>query len=71
MVCVPAPAVTGLKTPELTPGPEYVPPDGAPPDKVREPASIHIPENEPNVTDGNALTVMVEVAVEVQLLPSV
>ena len=33
IVCVPTPASAGVKTPvnELTPGPEYVPPNGIPP----------------------------------------
>jgi hypothetical protein len=41
MLCVPAPAVEGLNTPPLTPGPLYVPPVGAPPVNVNDDALAH------------------------------
>ena len=52
MVCTPNPATAGLNTPFVTPGPEYDPPAGKPPVKVRGDAEGLIGANESNVTTG-------------------
>ncbi len=59
MVCVPLPAVAGLKVPAVTPGPEYVPPEGDPPVSVIAVALSHIALNAASVTVGNGFTVTV------------
>ena len=55
MVCVPAPAVAGLKIPPLTPVPEYVPPAGEPPVRVKAGASIQISFTGLWLTEGSEL----------------
>ncbi len=53
MVCVPTPAVEGLNIPPLTPVPEYDPPEGDPPVKVRLEDDTHRFEKVPSVTFGS------------------
>ena len=71
MVCVPVPAVAGLKLPAVTPVPEYVPPAGKPPERAKSAASTHTFANAASVTTGKAFTVIVLVAELTQLFPSV
>ena len=71
IVWVPTPAMPGSKLPALTPVPEYVPPAGKPPVKVTVDEFAQILVNALNVTVGVELTVRVEVAALVQVLPSV
>ena len=63
--------MAGSKLPALTPVPEYVPLAGEPPVKVTVDEFAQILVNALNVTVGVALTVRVEVAALVQVLPSV
>ena len=71
IVWVPTPAMAGLKLPALTPVPEYVPPAGSPPVKVKAAEFTQTVVKELNVTVGVELTVRVDVAALVQELPSV
>ena len=57
IVCVPVPAVEGLKLPPLTPGPLYVPPVGVPPVNTNDGVLRHTEEFAGQVTVGNGLTV--------------
>ena len=71
IVCAPAPAEAGLKLPKLTPGPLYIPPNGVAPVNANGAALIHTDEFAGQDTSGNALIVMVNVQLFVQLFPSV
>ena len=53
---MPEPAEAGLKTFDTTPGPEYEPPEGEPPERVNEFVFTQTGENELKVTDGGGLT---------------
>ena len=66
MVCVPTPAVEGVKTPLETPVPLYVPPVGIPPESVIGDALMQADISAGQVTIGNGLTVTVAVAVAEQ-----
>ena len=69
MVCVPTPAILALKFVPLTPGPLYIPPAGEPPLNAYVVELTHCAVRVPGkVTTGNALTVMVLVAVFVHPL---
>jgi hypothetical protein len=63
--------VAGLKLPELTPVPLYVPPNGVAPLSAKGIALIHTDEFAKQLTTGNEFTVMVNVQVFVQPFPSV
>ena len=62
MVCVPTPAVAGLKFPADTPGPEYVPPEGAPPDSANTGVVSQTALKLASVTTGSGFTVTVTFA---------
>ena len=66
IVCVPTPAVAGLKFPPLTPGPLYVPPVGVPPVSAKGAVLVHVEEFDGQVAVGGALTVIVNVQLLVQ-----
>ena len=73
MVCAPAPATAGSKLFPLTPVPLNVPPAGLSPlpASAYAGASTHTELFAGQVTTGNAFTVMVQVHVFEQPLPSV
>ena len=56
MVVVPAPATEGLKLPEVTPVPEYVPPAGDPPERVTGEEVVQTAVSAPCVTVGFVFT---------------
>ena len=58
-VCVPTPAEAGLKEDPVTPTPEYTPPAGTPPFKLKDGALTHEAGGLENVTMGLGVTVMV------------
>ena len=61
-MCVPTPAVAGLKVVPVTPGPENVPPAGVPVNVTGAPLT-QTGGYVPALTVGSALTVIVVVAV--------
>ena len=67
-MCVPTPAVAGLKFPPLTPVPLYVPPAGLPPVSAKGAVFVQAEEFEGQVTVGGAVTVMVNVQLLLQPL---
>lgn len=68
IVCVPTPAILGLKTPPDTPGPLYLPPSMEPPVKVRGLAPTHISAKDSSVTAVTAFTSIIRVVVFVHPL---
>ncbi len=62
MVCVPTPALDGLKIPPLTPVPLYVPPEGVPPLNVIEEELTHMLLSVAKLTTGSAFTKIPEVS---------
>ena len=66
MVCVPAPAVEGENCPPLTPGPEYVPPEGEPPLRAKEGVVVQTELRDCNDIEGNAFTTRFELELALQ-----
>ena len=62
IVCVPAPAILGLKLPPLTPVPENVPPLGEPESAYVVRKTQTVSGLREHVTTGNALTETIVVA---------
>ena len=66
IVCVPTPAVAGLKFPPLTPLPVYVPPEGFPPANAYGAVFKHVDEFAGQVTMGNELLESTTSSVKIQ-----
>ena len=65
-MCVPTPALAGLKMPPLTPGPLYVPPVGVPPVRAKAAAFKHTVELAGQLTTWTDVTVIVNVQLLLQ-----